>query len=214
MKYVEQTQNPYQYYLKTLKNAIYSMANNNSDVADKFYKDELLAIEELNNDLPSVHIQPNHPTRLLRTAEYISEFIFRTALTIKSHNKVNITPCYAVEYYTYDFEKQFNSNKPYFRNEFGDYDKKMNKFWSLLSNQQSSINLLTKPNLSGTYNVINFDEISRSLQSIIKNYYSQHPNMLGNVSPDTNFQTEFGSLLATISSEIVKNKNHSSKFSF
>lgn len=212
MRYTEQTRNPYQYYLNALKTAVYSMANGNDKIAAAFYKDELKAIDELNNDLPSVQAQPNHPERLMRTAEYISEFIFRNALTIKSFDKTDITPCYAVEYYTYDFEEQFNTDKPYYRNEYGDYDKKMNRFWSLVRSQPASKDLLTKPDQLGYYNAINFDEITKSLKYSIKTYYSTHPDLLGNVSPDEEFQTEFGKLLGKITTEIAQKKTNRNSY--
>ena len=216
MNFIDSTNNPYNYYLNTLKNSIKSMIGDNKEMCDKIFKKRMEVFENENRDIPSANIDPNNPQRLVRLACYVSEYVFKDALATSltdDYGRYVLTPAFGVEYYTYDFEGEFTtSQKPYTQNEIsGYYINSRNKLWDKIKFQPNARKKLTEPNSLGNFNVIDFTELSKRLKSDIRNYYYHNPDLKTNLNPDENLQQIFGKILGELSASLMKNaKTHNS----
>lgn len=221
MNFTDRTNNPHAYYLNALKVSIKSMIGDNKELCDKVFKKRMDVFEQENGDIPSVNSEPNNPTRLLRLACYVSEYVFKDILVTSitdDYGKPVLTPAFGVEYYTYDFEGEFTSNeKPYTQNEIdGYYITSRNKLWDKIKFQHNSRETLTKPDSFGYYNVIDFNALVQRLKGDIRNYYYKNPDLRTNLNPDENLQQIFGKVLGELSSSLMKNQSnrHTSYYSF
>ncbi len=211
--YIAQTKDPYKYYLETLKLAAYSLGEGDEEIAQPYYDAIVESIENTLTDVPSANYKPNEPKRIKSTAFGILEHVFRDALTIKTYDGLFIAPCYAIEYFTYDFDNQYDSDSPYYRNRFGEYDKTVQTFWKII---RSSPNLnLTEPDSSGYYSVINVHKIAQSIKLLVDNYYRENPKQINNILPNKEFQKEFQKLLTKVQKQILTiPTNYSSGYKF
>ena len=211
--YIVKTKDPYKYYLETLKLAAYSLAEGDEEIAQPYYEAIVESIENTLTDVPSAEYKPNHPKRIQSTAFGILEHVFRDALTIKTNDGLLIAPCYATEYFTYDFENQYDSDSPYYRNRYGEYDKTVQTFWKTT---KSSPNLnLTEPDSNGYYSAINVHNIAKSIKSLVDSYYRENPKQLNNILPNKEFQRELQKLLTKVQKQILTTPtNYSSGYRF
>ena len=221
MNFIDRTSNPHEYYLNALKASIKSMIGDDKEMCDKVFKKRMDVFEQENGDIPSVNAEPNNPTRLLRLACYVSEYVFKDILATSitdDYGRPVLTPAFGVEYYTYDFEGEFTTTqKPYTQNEIdGYYITSRNKLWDKIKFQHNSRETLTKQDSLGYYNVINFSTLIRRLKGDIRNYYYKNPDLKTNLNPDENLQQIFGKALGELSASLMKNNTnrHSSFYSF
>ena len=199
--YIVKTKDPYKYYLETLKLAAYSLAEGDEEIAEPYYEAIVESIENTLTDIPSARYNPNEPKRIKSAAFGILEHVFRDALTIKTYDGLVIAPCYATEYFTYDFDNQFDSDSPYYRNRYGEYDKTVQIFWGKI--KSSPVVNLTEPDTIGYYSVINIHKISKSIKSLVDSYYAQNPKQLNNILPNKDFQKKFQDLLSKTQKQIL-----------
>ena len=211
--YIEKTREPYKYYLETLKLAAYSLAKGDEEIAQPYYEAIVKSIENTLTDVPSAEYKPNEPKRIKSTAYGILEHVFRDALTIKTYDGLIIAPCYATGYFRYDFDNQYNSDSPYYRDREGVYDTTINTFWNTIKSSPD-INL-TEPDKNGYYSVINVREIAKSIESLVDSYYRTNPKQINNVLPNKEFQKEFQKLITTVQKKIlITSTTYSSSYRF
>lgn len=213
MYFLDKSNNPYNYYLNALKASIKSMIGDDEELNKRIFTKLMKEFDAENTNLPSADINPTHPRRLSNLICFVSEYVFKDALATSLKDDYGdpvLTPAFAVEYYTYDFEKQFTSNeKPYYQNDImGYYINARNKFWGKIQAQYNAQQTLTQPDDFGGFNVINFEEVSRRLKRDIRSYYAQNPELKTNVNPDENVQQIFGKVLGEITVVLMKNKNY------
>ena len=216
MHFIDTSSNPYKYYLDVLKSSLLSMVKGDKETCEKLYKAKVAEFEELNDDIPSANVAPSHPDRLLRLACWVSEFVFKDCLlnTITDDSGYPVlTPGFAVEYYTYDFEEEFTSTeKPYYRNEdFGYYIESRKKLFNKIKFQHNARETLTKPDNHGNYGVIDFKALTRRLKDDINRYYNTNPDLKTNLNPDENLQNIFSKVLGEVSASLMRGRNQQNK---